>query len=249
MRYGPPALISVLLLIALDARADEKAECMTAAAKGQELRDHGHLVEARTHFQACAQSTCPAPIPTYCGDWLADLGRKMPTVVIRAVDENGHDVNDAVALLDGQPVFLDGRAVEVDPGKHRVEIKRSGKKTFETEILAAQGEKDRVVVGKLASEAPPGRRVPLPSWIGWGIGAAGLLSFTAFGIKARVDYDGFESSCGNRCAVSDRDSVATSVTIADVSLVIGLVAAGIGTAFYFLQPNATASSARASGAR
>jgi hypothetical protein len=254
VRYGSHAVVLSLVLVAIDAHAEDKA-CMTAAAKGQELRDQGHLIEARAQFQTCVQSDCPAPIPTYCGDWLADVARKMPSLVIRAVDENSHDVTDAAALLDDQPVSLNGRAVEVDPGKHRVRISCPGKKTFEAEILAAQGEKDRVVVGKVTSDVADSvpmharGRVPIASWIGWGIGAVGLISFTSFGIKARVDYDNFQSSCGNHCAMSDRDTVATSVTIADVSLVVGLLAAGVGTAFYFLQPTVAAPAARTSGAR
>jgi hypothetical protein len=211
-------------------------------------------MEARGYFQKCAQSECPAPIPTYCGDWLSDVGRKIPTLVIRVVDADGRDVIDATVLLDDRPTNLDGRAVEVDPGKHRIRIVRPGSKPFETEIIAAQGEKDRIILGKLVAEEPPRPPLPIPSppseparrgvptasWIAWGIGAAGLASFAIFGIKARLDYDSYESSCGRRCTESARDSVATTVTTADVSLVVGLVGAAVGTVVFLMQPKAAA---------
>jgi len=239
------------------ARADDK-ECMTAASKGQEARDQSRLVEARSLFQKCAQSSCPAPIPKYCGEWLADLNKKMPTIVLRVEDQNGRDVTDATAMIDSQAVTLDGRAVDVDPGKHHVRITRAGAKPFETDIVVAQSEKDRVIVGKLAPDGPadttkpapatpdgPRSGVPLASWIGWGVGAAGLASFSIFGLKARLDYDDYESTCGQRCTTSDRDSVQTSVTIADISLVIGLVGVAVGTYFYLTRPQANASTKNA----
>lgn len=243
-------------------------DCMAAASDGQVVRDQGHLLEARAHFQRCAQSECPAPIPTYCGDWLSDVGKKIPTLVIRVVDDNGRDIADATVLLDDRTIDLDGRAVEVDPGKHRIRIMRAANKPFETEIIAAQGEKDRVIVGKLvADEGPPRPRppisppaperparavVPTSSWTAWGIGAAGLLSFSIFAVKARLDYDSYAASCGQRCSASERDSVATTVTIADVSLVVGLVGAGVGTVLFLLHPKVDAvapSTAMTSGAR
>jgi hypothetical protein len=121
------------------------------------------------------------------------------------------------------------------------------------EIIAAQGEKDRIILGTLVAEGPlpppliPSRpkssavgRVPTASWIAWGIGAAGLASFSAFGVKARLDYDSYESSCGQRCTISDRDSIATTVGIADVSLVVGIVGMGVGTVLFLLDSKVTA---------
>jgi hypothetical protein len=268
LRFSTTAIAVVAINLASIgvAHAADK-DCMAAASDGQEVRDQGHLVEARAYFQKCAQSECPAPIPTFCGDWLVDVGRKIPTLVVRVVDDKGQDVTDASVVLDERTVGLDGRAVEVDPGRHHIRISRPGSKAFETEIIAAQGEKDRIIVAKLIAEElpatlpplPPARpepsargRVPAASLIAWSIGAAGLFSFSVFGIKARLDYDSYESSCGQRCTISDRDSVATTVSIADASLVVGLLGAGVGTALFLMQPKVTAetrSTAVTGGAR
>lgn len=233
------------------ARADDKA-CMAAAARGQELRDEGRLVEAKPFFQQCADAACPAPIPGYCADWLADLNKKLPSVVFRATDESGRDVADASAVIDGKrTVAVDGRPVDLDPGKHTIKITRAGSQPFEDVIVVAQSEKDRIVLAKLTASVvqPPvvpapkkeelaktGGGVPTASVVAWGIGGVALLSFAGFGLKARVDYDDYEARCGNRCAESERDTVATSVLVADISLVVAVVAAGVGTYFFLTRP-------------
>lgn len=253
--------LALVLASPVEAHADDK-ECMSSASSGQELRDQGKLLEARGLFQACAVAACPAPVPTYCGDWLSDVARKIPTLVLRVVDDGDHDATDATLLLDGRPLEVDGRPVEVDPGKHHVRASRPGSKTSEMDVVAAQGEKDRIVVVKLAPEEleprpivlpearpSPLERVPTASWIAWGVGAAGLVSFSAFGLKARLDYDGYESTCGGHCTLADRDSVARSATVADVSLVVGLVGAGVGTVLFLMQPRASAETHTASRSR
>ena len=250
-----PAIAAALVLagafIPAIAHADDKA-CMAAASKGQELRDEGKLVDAKPFFQQCAESSCPAPIPGYCAEWLGDLNKKMPTVVFRASDESGRDIADASAEIDGKrTVPVDGRAVEIDPGKHSIKITRAGSKPFEDVIIVAQSEKDRIVVAKLAAAAAQpvvvapvkkeepaksGGGIPTATIVSWGIGGVALLSFAGFGLKARVDYDDYEARCGNRCAESERDTVATSVLIADISLVVAVVAAGVGTYFLLTRP-------------
>lgn len=252
------AVIAASLVTIGNARAADK-DCMTSASEGQDARDQGHLVEARAHFQRCAQAECPAPIPTYCTDWLKEVERKIPSLVVRVVDGNDGDLTDATVFLDERAVPLDGRSVELDPGKHRLRVSRSGSKSSESELIAAQGEKDRRVLVRLASDAPlvtpavppsakladpsppsSSSRVPTASWIAWGIGAVGLLSFSAFGLKARLDYDSYASTCDNHCSISDRDSVSRTVTAADVSLVVGLVGAGVGTLLWLVQPKPNA---------
>jgi hypothetical protein len=163
--------------------------------------------------------------------------RAAPTIVFRATDDAGHDVTDASVEIDGKrTVAADGRAVDVDAGKHTIKVTRSGKKPFEDVIVVAQGEKDRVVVAKLGAQAPAKSRTPVASVVAWSISGVALLTFAGFGLKARVDYDDYEARCGNRCAESERDTVATSVTFADISLVVAVVAAGVGTYFFLTRP-------------
>jgi hypothetical protein len=167
---------------------------------------------------------------------------KTGSIVLRATDAEGHDIVDATAEIDGnRTVPVNGRSVELDPGKHTIKITRpSGGVAFEDVILVAQGEKDRVVVAKLLAkkdDAKHASKVPPASVIAWTVGGIALLTFAGFGLKARVDYDDYEALCGNRCADSERDTVATSVLVADVSLVVAVVAASVGTYFFVTRPS------------
>ncbi|MBX3227678.1 MAG: PEGA domain-containing protein [Labilithrix sp.] len=218
---------------------------MDAAPKGQELRDQGKLLEAREQFLVCADPACPPPVPTYCAEWLEDVKKKLPSIALRVVDASGKDVAGATITIDGKPASADNKPIDVDPGSHRVKVSRPGARDVEQTVVAAVGERGRVVSVKLdadgtASEptksGSPLSKFPTGSLIGWGVGAVGLLGFTAFGIKANLDYGSYESSCGHGCTTSDRDDVARTMVIADVFLAVGLVAAGVGTLLYFATP-------------
>jgi hypothetical protein len=254
--------------LAPSARGDGKG-CMDAAQKGQELRDAGQLLRARELFRKCAETTCPAPVPTYCAQWLAELKPRIPSVVFRANDVGGRDLVDVTVRVDGAVVTerLEGKPIDLDPGSHVLRLEAPGFKPAEQNVVAALGERDRVIVvklepdaaeatpspsppapGDLPKPAPPPRRIPTASWIAWGVGAAGLIGFGIFGAKANIDYGHLRSTCGGSCTPSDRDSVTTSIHVADVSLAIGLVGAAVGALFFVLQPAASAASAGGAGA-
>jgi hypothetical protein len=253
--------IGVLLassLLASRAAADTQA-CVDASQKGQEARDSGKLLESRPYFTTCADPSCPNPVPTYCLDWMKDVNRRIPSLVFRVTDAAGNDLVDVRAKIDGVTVAsaLDGRPVEVNPGSHVVAFDRGSVHTEQT-LLVVESEKGRVLTAKLdiggsppaaaasvpGSEAAtppsgtPARPVPIASWVAWGVGAAALVGFGVFGLEAKSDFDSFKSSCGSRCTNADRDSVKTTVLLADVFLAVGIVAVGVGTVFYLTRPAA-----------
>ena len=254
---------SVLLascLLVGRAHAVETPVCLEASQRGQEARDSGKLVEARQHFTTCGDPSCPQPVPTYCADWLKDVNRRVPSLVFRVTDARGRDMVDVTTTIDSvvAAARLDGRAVEVNPGSHKV-VFQQGAARAELDLLVAENEKGRVVTATLeVGAAPPGllpkssapapsetppatpyRPVPTSSWIAWGVGAAALVGFGAFGLKARSDFDDFKSTCGSRCTSDDRDSVKSTVLVADVLLVAGIVSASVGTVLYLTRPTST----------
>jgi hypothetical protein len=230
------------------ASAADKQKCMDAAPRGQDLRDQGKLVEAIREFTVCADSGCPDPVPTYCAAWLDEVKKRIPSVLVRVTDPSGRDVLDAAVTIDDRPVAVDGRAIDLDPGPHRARASRPGWREAVETVVLLEGERDHRVTLRLETErverrtaigtsaAEPARPIPLASWITWGIGAAGLVGFTAFGIKANVDYGDYRSSCGNLCARSATTDVERTMVIADVSLAVGVVGALVGTVFYFTSP-------------
>jgi hypothetical protein len=187
---------------------------------------------------------------------LKEVNRRVPSLVFRVTDAAGHDVTDATTTIDGVVVGteLSGRPIEVNPGPHRVRFDR-GEAHVEETIVAAESEKGRVITLKLgAAAAPPppvarsestprsvgatARPVPLASFIAWGVGGAALIGFGVFGLKARSDFDDYKATCGSRCTDAERDSVKSSVLLADVFLVTSIVAATVGTVVYLTRPKA-----------
>lgn len=81
---------------------------------------------------------------------------------------------------------------------------------------------------------PPPRGVSRNlAWIGFGVGAAGLIGFTAFGVAAGGTFSDLQTRCGNTaCPASEQGTVnqgRTLTTAANVSLGVGIagVVAGV----------------------
>lgn len=224
---------------------EQVRSCILAANECQEDRDEGRLLQAREKMVTCASDMCPAKLRNDCGSWLAELDQRLPSIVVRVVDDAERDVTDAVVQLDGTPIVLDGRAVPLDPGKHRLAVQAQSAEPSEQVFLAVEREVARVVrirvqhvqpVGAQelpppAASAPPpppaaapGLRVPTGAWI---VGAAGVLaisSFTYFAVSAASERDSLTDSCAPVCSDDELRPARTRATLADISLATGLAA-------------------------
>ena len=101
----------LLLLVAANAHAADKKKCLDAAPRGQELRDSGKLVEAREEFLVCADPGCPPPVPSYCAEWLEDLKKKIPSIVLRL---EGKDTSNATLTIDVERLAVVAHRLAVD---------------------------------------------------------------------------------------------------------------------------------------
>ena len=206
-------VLLVSLFVAGRASAVETQACLEASQKGQDARDSGKLIESRLYFTTCADAACPRPVPSYCLDWIKDVSRRIPSLVIRVTDAQGRDLVDVTTKIDGVTIGtkLDGRPVEVKPGNHRIELESGGARTEQT-LLVVESEKGRVITAKLDTggralpvattavttpelpAAASDRPVPVTSWVAWGVGAVALVAFGVFGLKAKSDFDGYQST-------------------------------------------------------
>jgi hypothetical protein len=158
---------AILLQSALAATVpSERAQiqaCIRASTKGQDLRDQGKLLEARTEFRACAIEACPKAIRTDCARWALDVEKEVPSVVL-VVREGGADVSGVAVSLDSAQVPLDGRPLEVNPGRHRVTAKK-GNLLRELPVIVSTGEKDRLIVVAWSSKSTelPATTAPNPT--------------------------------------------------------------------------------------
>ncbi|MGH7438837.1 MAG: hypothetical protein ACRENE_24385 [Polyangiaceae bacterium] len=159
-RSGVLLLALPSLLVASSASAAEptKAECIAANESAQDLRGSGKLLEARVQLATCMAQSCPGAIRQDCVQRLGDVEKALPTLIVIAKDSAGNDVGGVHATVDGKAVTqeLNGTAMPLDPGEHRVVLEAAGLPRAEKTLVLHEGEKARreVVVFPAASGVP-----------------------------------------------------------------------------------------------
>jgi hypothetical protein len=237
--------IAVLVILAAAPRASratepgKSAEACIAEHEGA-LRDRkgGAWQRARAGFRSCSDAGCPALVREACERLAVDLEDKIPRLVVRAIDHRGRDVEAATLRVDGERVVdkLDGRAIELDPGRHVVRIDR-GAKHATTTLVMREGDHPRTVTLRLpgppAKRKPPadtGYEVPTASWVLGGFGVAGLAAFAVAAALGKAEQDELESTCAPSCSPEAIDAMRSRYLAADISLILGasaLVAGGV----------------------
>ena len=165
---GAIALVHVSLGFAAPAFAVEptKDECIDANEAAQSLGQTGKLIAEKQKLLVCVASSCPGPIRQDCGQRLADVEAKMPTLVLEAQDDGQHDLAAVRVTMDGRPLFdrLDGKALQVDPGEHHFVFEASGLSRAEKTIVVREADKNRhervVLVAPAGEPAATPRTAP-----------------------------------------------------------------------------------------
>jgi len=140
-----------------------KEACLTAHGRGQDAQDQGKLSLARKLFLTCAQSACPALVRDECAREVDDLARMLPTLSFAARDRSGADLPATTVYVDDILTATrldDGKAYEVDPGKHVIKFVHGGTDQIVT-IVVGSGEKGRSVVATFGTERPASEVEPL----------------------------------------------------------------------------------------
>ena len=239
-------LTALLSLTPLAARADDKAECIAASEKAQQLRDDRKLLKAREQLILCGRDVCPGPVRKDCADMLQQVDARTPSVVVRAKGKNGEDVVDVKVTADGALLTekLDGRAISLDPGVHAFHFEGAGAQADQS-VVVAEGEQNRVVTVQLGAPvstggggAPPtttpSRGAPIGAFVVGGIGvlAAGVAApiFYVMGLNQKSADEaptGCKFTQPGGCSQAEIDSISTKLIVGDVFMVAG-VAAVIG---------------------
>ena len=249
------ALLVPAMLLTTAALADDKAACLDAASKGQTLRNAHKLVEAREQLRICAAAACPAVVQTDCANWLADVERALPSVVMTAKSGAGADLVDVKVTVDGQPLVskLDGQAVPMNPGQHTFHFEAADG-SLDQQVVVSEGEKNQriaVVLGAAAAAgAAPDAGGSSSPWrtVGWvlgGVGVAGLGVGTVFGIVALSDKNNADCNASNVCKPGTSGPVKTTSLISDIGWVAGGVLLASGAALVLFTPSGTREAATA----
>ncbi len=257
-----PALVALVALVApprAGAAPLSKDECVDAHSRGQDARDRGQLTQARQLFLSCAQAACPALVQADCAHLGDEAGRLVPSLSFAARDARQNDLPDAAVYVDGTLVATrldDGRAHELDPGKHTVRFAHEGREVS-LGVVVAQGEKGRTIIGTFpdrpsppsapapvsaAGPPPPGSRPLFPLALA-GAGGAALVTGAAL---VAVGFGRVPASCeldARECAAPPGDpafdDAKDGVALANVGFVVGGVGAAAlvgGLLWYLASP-------------
>lgn len=220
------------------AHADEKAACIDSAETAQKLRGQGKLVDARTRLLECTRDACPKVVRDDCTNWIAEVDKDTPSVIVRARSPRDEDVDGAISI-DGKVVkgHVDGAPIPVDPGPHAIRLTAADVAfdDAETKVIVALGEKNRIVTlalapkghGSVAATPPDATRTSSTRWVGWamgGLGVASLATFAILQILAQGAYsDMKDSACGiaNTCGADVLDPIRTKFVVSGVMLGLG----------------------------
>jgi hypothetical protein len=251
-------LAGLWLGVGLPARADVGA-CILEHSTGQREAKAGHLKQASELFASCAaMQDCPDPIRAECSEFHRDTEKNIPTVIFSVVDAHGKDLSDVRVFAEQELLTdaLDGRATQLDPGKHEFRFELAQGEQFTTAVLIREGEKNRVVSVRVPekqsvpAQPQPGlagaettrNALPVGFWIAAGIGAAALTSWGVFALSGHSLQSKLDE-CSPNCNASrhgDFDAMRRDYLIADLSLGVGIASAGVATWFVLSQPASTA---------
>lgn len=244
-------LATAILLLTAPALAQpmDKAACIASVDRAQKRESQKLLVSARADFVACASDACPAAIREDCARSLLAVDAALPTVVFSALGDSGGDATDVSVTIDGVLVLsqLDGKALAIDPGPHTVRFDRKSGQSMETQVLAREGEKARVIQISFKRDEPAGATVPAASPVpmapapvpksdlpkerapapiipvGLGVlGTVGLGTALVLRLNATSEADNLRNTCAPACDASARDALSDRIGLSNVVLGLGL---------------------------
>ena len=136
-------LVVGLLLRAAPAHAEEgPTQCLAAYEDAQVLRRQGDLVASARQLLSCGGPACPVRMQRDCQRWWDEVQRSLPTVVFRVRGPDDQALLGATIAIDGAPARpLDGRAVQMNPGRHEVVFAHPGYESLHTPVFITEGEK------------------------------------------------------------------------------------------------------------
>ncbi len=183
---------------------------------------------------------------------LALLKRKIGKVIVAIVEPPpGVKVTLNGKLLDAERV---GDPIATLPGDSIIVVEANGHQRYERTIQVGAGDTKTIAVRLVEEEGEPEpppveppKRDPGSSsggisktwgYIGLGVGAAGLATFTVFALSAKSTHDTLDEECGGRCTdpkfQDDVDSGKRAQTIANIGLGVGVVGLAAGATVLLL---------------
>jgi hypothetical protein len=211
-----------------------KLDCITHHEEAQIARQQRRLRDARAALRLCSHVACPRLIRADCVDWLDQVSRSVPSVVVTA-RARGLDLTEVRVLVDGKPVAarLSGGAMDLDPGEHTFRFEAPPWTPVERTLLISEGVKGRPIDVEFAPAAIATSRLPWRQrltkfdYVVGSIGAAALVASASLGVWALWLRHDMRVTCAPFCDHDDVEGVRARLALADVALGVALISAGI----------------------
>jgi hypothetical protein len=223
---------------------------------------------ARESMTGCAAETCPLALRVDCQDWLEELSRVLPSLLI-VIEREENDSSPVRLELDGRELHLPEPLgpIEALPGKHHLHATLAGHEPIDIDLTLAKGEKNRVVHVRFPRSAPaaavtaPARspleitktpepsnpRRPVPAATYWLSGGA-LAAFATSGVllgSALHSLSSAREKCAPNCRESTKDSIDRRLLAADIVGGLGFALGGAALYTFFARPTEQSSSSPA----
>jgi hypothetical protein len=148
-------------------------------------------------------AACPAALTADCERWLGEVKRSLAYLTIAARDEAGNKLL-ARLTVDSAERGLE-QPLELDPGKHQIDISLAGYTSISTSIDVRAGQSDsRSFTLRLDPKGSTAPGKESPSALGPALlGGAGLLTLVVAGaltLVGHLDVSEMRDSCAPRCA-------------------------------------------------
>jgi hypothetical protein len=247
LRWWPLASVCLVSLAAPALAADPtKDECITDNENGQRLQKEGKLREAKEQLLVCIANSCPKIVRDDCADRLRAVDAAQPSIVFEAKDAAGASVTAVTVTMDGAALtdHLDGSALVIDPGEHKLAFQAAGMAPLEKTIVVQAGEKNRHEVIALTAAQPvappapptppppppaPAPAPPVPAYVAFGVGGAGLVVGVLFtGLWASAKSGGNSACVSQTCTSQTASMWENKQTTDTVLLAVGYGVAAIG---------------------
>jgi hypothetical protein len=248
---GPPAPTAATETEAADV---SKVACVARHEDAQLTRRQGKLLAARSALLACSRESCPPAVRADCVDWLEEVNRSVPSVVVTA-RERGVDVTDIKVQIDGELAIsrLSGSALEADPGAHRFRFESPRWPAIDRTVLMSEGIRNRPLEVEFGPPLAAAARAPAPpplkplarsDYAFAAVALAGLVASVSLGSVALYERNQLEERCAPSCTDAETSPPRTKLFIADVALGVAVAALAVGVYRYLVRPFPAQAAAR-----
>jgi hypothetical protein len=256
-RLAAAAALTLVSFCQVASAQPSKAECVAAHEQGQRLWKADRLVQAVELLARCASDTCPPLVASECGAFLVAAISELPSVIVQAASSDGRLLELREVFIDQTPIQGSGpktldpgehtaSVVTTDGLRASTRfIVRRGERDRRVVLEVALPPAPAAAASSPVTPAPapaPGtvpaaplreggtRLAPNAAPYAWGLAALSAVAigtFAVYGLSGRAKERDLQRTCAPFCDSGSVDSMHRDYVVADVSLGVGLVAAGL----------------------